>query len=125
MISNILLNRIYKIILHINTQNFDFVNYKNENDKHNYVICNYIHTREQLYTMSSRPPSCFTCGKIVPWEKFFKIKEEHPTEKESTWCDMLRLRRYCCRRMILSHPDEFERVNKKYILAAGDSDIDD
>lgn len=51
------------------------------------------------------PVRCFSCGKVIgsKWEPYLKLLEDGFTEKESM--DKLGLKRYCCRRMILTHVD--------------------
>ena len=73
------------------------------------------------------PIRCFTCGKVVGhlWEKYqIRLQEEFdkitdnkntiPYEKvrviESQIIDELELKRYCCRRMLLSHVDLCEKI---------------
>ena len=55
------------------------------------------------------PVRCFTCGKVVGnlWETYeAMIREEDLTPCEAL--DELHLKRYCCRRMILSHIDNVD-----------------
>jgi DNA-directed RNA polymerase subunit N (RpoN/RPB10) len=49
------------------------------------------------------PIRCFTCGKVVgnKWEHFQQLLSNDVDE--GTALDELKLRRYCCRRMILTH----------------------
>ena len=76
------------------------------------------------------PICCFTCGKQIAhlWEKYIKeISEEYKkkdielksdsTNKimdvetiEKKTLDKLKLKRYCCRRMMLSHVDICEKI---------------
>ena len=75
------------------------------------------------------PICCFTCGKQIGhlWEKYLEaITSEHnkrhnikySTNKvnkkketiEKKTLDKLKLRRYCCRRMILTHVDLCEKI---------------
>jgi DNA-directed RNA polymerase I, II, and III subunit RPABC5 len=78
------------------------------------------------------PIRCFTCGKVVAhlWEKYLnKIQEEYnknvsgdkkvrfidieSCEKktiEGRILDELEVNRYCCRRMLLTHVDLFDKV---------------
>jgi DNA-directed RNA polymerase I, II, and III subunit RPABC5 len=55
------------------------------------------------------PVRCFTCGKVIgnKWEKYNQLKDEHDAEKA---LDMLELRRYCCRRMLLTHIELIEKM---------------
>lgn len=56
------------------------------------------------------PVRCFTCGKLIAdkWEEFaIRVKAgEDPAEV----LDSLGLKRYCCRRMILSHVDIIDEI---------------
>lgn len=56
------------------------------------------------------PVRCFTCGKLIAdkWEEFaMRVKAgEDPAEV----LDSLGLKRYCCRRMILSHVDIIDEI---------------
>jgi DNA-directed RNA polymerase I, II, and III subunit RPABC5 len=76
------------------------------------------------------PIRCFTCGKVskfVPflitisvsldqlkkvvgnkWENYIDLLNQNFSEK--TALDMLGLRRYCCRRMLLTHVDLIEKL---------------
>ncbi|MBC7112645.1 MAG: DNA-directed RNA polymerase subunit N [Candidatus Methanomethyliales bacterium] len=51
------------------------------------------------------PVRCFTCGKVIgdKWEEFKKatLGGKNPAEV----LDSLGIKRYCCRRMFLSHID--------------------
>jgi DNA-directed RNA polymerase I, II, and III subunit RPABC5 len=51
------------------------------------------------------PVRCYSCGAVIAnrYEKYKKLLDEDYTEAEAL--DSLRLPRYCCRRMILSHID--------------------
>ena len=72
------------------------------------------------------PIRCFTCGKVISdkWYGYLKIVEEEKKKKvqaddsiinlnsnevektpEGIALDKLNLKRYCCRRMMLSHVD--------------------
>lgn len=59
------------------------------------------------------PIRCFSCGKPIGhlWEEYKKRTEEED-EDPKTVMDDLGLERYCCRRMMLSHVDLIEEVNK-------------
>jgi DNA-directed RNA polymerase I, II, and III subunit RPABC5 len=54
------------------------------------------------------PVRCFTCGKVIgdKWEAYLQLLREK-TEAEAL--DTLGLKRYCCRRMLLSHVDLIEK----------------
>lgn len=72
------------------------------------------------------PIRCFTCGKVIAdkWYGYLKLVEEEKEKKgqtddsilnlnsnevektpEGIALDKLKLKRYCCRRMMLSHVD--------------------
>ncbi|CDR36629.1 CYFA0S01e03136g1_1 [Cyberlindnera fabianii] len=55
------------------------------------------------------PVRCFSCGKVVgdKWEPYLTLLKEENTECEAL--DKLKLKRYCCRRMILTHVDLIEK----------------
>ena len=76
------------------------------------------------------PITCFTCGKQIAhiWEKYLEeITKEHnktnnimkkSTNKvskelntvEKRTLDKFKIRRYCCRRMLLTHVDMCEKI---------------
>jgi DNA-directed RNA polymerase subunit N len=60
------------------------------------------------------PVRCFTCGKLIGdvWEEFARrVKTgENPDEV----LDSLGIKRYCCRRMLLSHVDIIDEVLRFY-----------
>lgn len=51
------------------------------------------------------PVRCYSCGAVIAnrYEKYKQLLDQDYTEAEAL--DSLRLPRYCCRRMILSHID--------------------
>ena len=51
------------------------------------------------------PVRCFSCGAVIgdKYEKFIKMVESGVDPKEAL--DRLGVKRYCCRRMILTHVD--------------------
>lgn len=53
---------------------------------------------------------CFSCGKVIgdKWNDYCKYIEEGETEGAAL--DRLKLRRYCCRRMVLTHVDLIEKL---------------
>ncbi|HKZ22853.1 MAG TPA: DNA-directed RNA polymerase subunit N [Thermoplasmata archaeon] len=56
------------------------------------------------------PVRCFTCGKVVGslWDPFVtRVREGEPP---AAVLDDLGLRRYCCRRMLLSNADLIDEV---------------
>ncbi|KAF1974875.1 hypothetical protein BU23DRAFT_553114 [Bimuria novae-zelandiae CBS 107.79] len=58
------------------------------------------------------PIRCFSCGKVVGdlWEQYLDKIDSGMTDVEAI--DALDLRRYCCRRMILTHVDLIEKLLK-------------
>ncbi|XP_005991022.1 DNA-directed RNA polymerases I, II, and III subunit RPABC5 isoform X1 [Latimeria chalumnae] len=69
--------------------------------------------RLQLFCASVRmiiPVRCFTCGKVVgnKWEAYLGLLQAEYTEGDAL--DALGLKRYCCRRMLLSHVDLIEKL---------------
>ncbi|CAF1451106.1 unnamed protein product [Rotaria magnacalcarata] len=56
------------------------------------------------------PIRCFTCGKVIgnKWEAYIELLRCEYTEGDAL--DTLGLRRYCCRRMLLSHVDLIEKL---------------
>lgn len=56
------------------------------------------------------PVRCFTCGKIIgnKWNPYLELLNQNFSENSAL--DMLGLRRYCCRRMLLTHVDLIEKL---------------
>ncbi|TNV67774.1 hypothetical protein FGO68_gene13561 [Halteria grandinella] len=57
------------------------------------------------------PVRCFTCGKVVgnKWNKYLELLEQEG--KDACWAlDELGLKRYCCRRMLLTHVDLISKL---------------
>ncbi|CAE6345171.1 unnamed protein product [Rhizoctonia solani] len=56
------------------------------------------------------PVRCFTCGKVIgdKWEEYVKLLRDNVTEGDAM--DQLGLKRYCCRRMVLTHVDLIEKL---------------
>ncbi|MCX6801715.1 MAG: DNA-directed RNA polymerase subunit N [Candidatus Diapherotrites archaeon] len=56
------------------------------------------------------PVRCFSCGKVVgdAYEKL--VKEVKNGKKAETALDELGIKRYCCRRMLLSHVDLMDEI---------------
>ncbi len=54
------------------------------------------------------PVRCFTCGAVIGhlWEEYRKKLEEGKNPKEAL--DELGIKRYCCRRMFLTHKSIIE-----------------
>jgi len=57
------------------------------------------------------PVRCFTCGKVVgnKWEKYQELLETNEYDKNEI-LNILDLKRYCCRRMILTHVELIEKL---------------
>jgi DNA-directed RNA polymerase subunit N len=58
------------------------------------------------------PVRCFTCGKLIGdrWEEFAKRVEDGESPKDVL--DDMGLKRYCCRRMLLSHVEVIDEIIK-------------
>lgn len=56
------------------------------------------------------PVRCFTCGKVIgnKWDSYLALLQADHTEGDAL--DELGLRRYCCRRMLLTHVDLIEKL---------------
>ena len=56
------------------------------------------------------PVRCFTCGKVIgnKYDKYLELLQSDYTEGDAL--DALGLRRYCCRRMLLTHVDLIEKL---------------
>ncbi|TAQ86395.1 hypothetical protein B7494_g5297 [Chlorociboria aeruginascens] len=57
------------------------------------------------------PVRCFSCGKVTGdlWERYLKLIESIP---DGDAMDNLECKRYCCRRMIMTHVDLIEKLLK-------------
>ncbi|KAG2184075.1 hypothetical protein INT44_009090, partial [Umbelopsis vinacea] len=65
------------------------------------------------------PVRCFSCGKVIgnKWDNYLSLLQADYTEGEAL--DALGLKRYCCRRMVLTHVDLIEKLlhyNRTYTL---------
>ncbi|KKA29598.1 hypothetical protein TD95_005277 [Thielaviopsis punctulata] len=58
------------------------------------------------------PIRCFSCGKVTGdlWERYLALAQEGFSDGEAM--DQLGLKRYCCRRMIMTHVDLIEKLLK-------------
>ncbi|KYH40722.1 MAG: DNA-directed RNA polymerase subunit N [Candidatus Bathyarchaeota archaeon B26-2] len=58
------------------------------------------------------PVRCFTCGKLIgdKWEEFARRVEGGEPPKDVL--DDMGLKRYCCRRMLLSHVEVIDEIIK-------------
>jgi len=63
------------------------------------------------------PVRCFSCGFLIgdKWEDFAKRVNEG--EDAGKVLDSLGVKRYCCRRMLLSHVEVIDEILKFYIEA--------
>ena len=57
------------------------------------------------------PVRCFTCGKVIgnKYDKYLDMLNKEGYG-EGDALDALELRRYCCRRMVLTHVDLIEKL---------------
>ena len=57
------------------------------------------------------PIRCFTCGKVIgnKYDKYLDLLNREGYS-EGDALDALNLRRYCCRRMVLTHVDLIEKL---------------
>lgn len=60
------------------------------------------------------PVRCFTCGKLIgdKWEEF--TRRVKAGEDPGEVLDGLGVKRYCCRRMLLSHAEILDEVLRFY-----------
>lgn len=56
------------------------------------------------------PVRCFTCGKVIgnKWDTYLDLLQAEYTEGQAL--DALKLQRYCCRRMLMTHVDLIEKL---------------
>ena len=56
------------------------------------------------------PVRCFTCGKVIgnKYDSYIEMLNAEYTERDAL--DELGLRRYCCRRMVLTHVDLIQKL---------------
>ena len=56
------------------------------------------------------PVRCFTCGKVTgnKWESYQQLLKDGKTAGEAL--DILGLKRYCCRRILLTHVELIDQV---------------
>ena len=56
------------------------------------------------------PVRCFTCGKVIgnKWDTYMKLLQNDMDEGDAL--DELQLKRYCCRRMVLTHVELIEHL---------------
>jgi DNA-directed RNA polymerase subunit N len=63
------------------------------------------------------PVRCFSCGAVIAdkWEEYDR-RVNHEHEDAGTVLDSMGIKRYCCRRMMISNVeliDEFIKIGKK------------
>ncbi|MBX8631713.1 MAG: DNA-directed RNA polymerase subunit N [Thermoplasmata archaeon] len=56
------------------------------------------------------PVRCFSCGKVIGSSYEIYVKRVGMGESPKEVLDSLGIRRYCCRRMIISHADLIDEV---------------
>jgi len=58
------------------------------------------------------PVRCFSCSKVIAdkYKEYLKLKTENKNENDEQIFKKLKLKRYCCRRMFLSHIDLIEKL---------------
>ncbi|KAG0231563.1 DNA-directed RNA polymerases I, II, and III subunit RPABC5 [Actinomortierella wolfii] len=56
------------------------------------------------------PVRCFSCGKVIgnKWDAYLALLQNDYSEGDAL--DALGLKRYCCRRMVLTHVDLIEKL---------------
>ncbi|KAJ3807495.1 8 kDa subunit-domain-containing protein, partial [Lentinula lateritia] len=56
------------------------------------------------------PVRCFSCGKVIgdKWHAYLEYLAKDMSEGDAL--DALQLKRYCCRRMVLTHVDLIEKL---------------
>ncbi|KAM7207729.1 DNA-directed RNA polymerases n subunit superfamily [Naviculisporaceae sp. PSN 640] len=58
------------------------------------------------------PIRCFSCGKVTGdlWEQYVRLIDEGHTDGDAL--DKIGCKRYCCRRMVMTHVDLIEKLLK-------------
>jgi DNA-directed RNA polymerase I, II, and III subunit RPABC5 len=56
------------------------------------------------------PVRCYTCGKVVgnKWDRYQSLLREGKTIEEA--CNILKLERYCCKRMLMTHVNLIDKL---------------
>lgn len=64
------------------------------------------------------PIRCFTCGKVIAglWETYVNIKNQYASRGEEVMLHKLnkklQLKRYCCKRMLVTHVEIVDELLK-------------
>jgi DNA-directed RNA polymerases I, II, and III subunit RPABC5 len=71
---------------------------------------NFRYSEKKFTNSMIIPVRCFSCGKVVgnKWEKYLHLLKSDIPPNEAL--DELGLKRYCCRRMVLTHVDLIEKL---------------
>ncbi|KAJ1430938.1 DNA-directed RNA polymerase, subunit N/Rpb10 [Ochromonadaceae sp. CCMP2298] len=56
------------------------------------------------------PVRCFTCGKVIGNKYDWYLDMRHQDVSARAALDKLGLKRYCCRRMVLTHVDLIDKL---------------
>lgn len=72
------------------------------------------------------PVRCFTCGKVIgnKYDSYIEMLNAEYSERDAL--DELGLRRYCCRRMVLTHVDLIQKLllyNSKFVETITSEDV--
>ncbi|OAA46872.1 DNA-directed RNA polymerases I/II/III subunit 10 [Metarhizium rileyi] len=72
-----------------------------------------IDSKEREKSTMIIPIRCFSCGKVTGdlWERYLQLIAD-PKKTDGDAMDELGLKRYCCRRMIMTHVDLIEKLLK-------------
>ncbi|KAJ2144189.1 iso-1-cytochrome c [Coemansia sp. RSA 678] len=74
-----------------------------------FLLCVFPNFKNFIHEMIV-PVRCFTCGKVVgnKWELYLELLEKDYSDGDAL--DAMGLKRYCCRRMIMTHVDLIEKL---------------
>jgi len=69
------------------------------------------------------PVRCFSCGKVIgdKWKPY--VERISKGEKSKDVLDDLGLKRYCCRRMLITHVEIIDEILKLYQIRKKDPEI--